>query len=119
MATNATITEKQVRAWCDAKSFERGREYYQDGAIFNARRQGGTLKASCAGSRGGAYRLEVTLGENGKSIRSADCSCPVASGCCKHIAALLLTWIHGPEEFVEAEAVDAALEKRSKEELVA
>ena len=76
------------------------------------------LKARCAGSRAEAYRLEVKLADTG--IAEAYCSCPVgASGHCKHTVALLLAWLHRPEDFTEVEELDTALERRSKAELIA
>jgi uncharacterized Zn finger protein len=62
--------------------------------------------------------LEVTLTAEG--IATAHCSCPVGSGGhCKHVAALLLTWLERPVQFAGREALDAALERRSKAELIA
>jgi uncharacterized Zn finger protein len=109
---------EQIRARVGEQSFRRGQQYFRDGAIFDARRQGRTLKARCLGQSGGPYRLHATLGEQG--IIEADCSCPVGDGgYCKHVAALLLTWRERPGEFAEVEKLEAALERRSKAELVA
>ncbi len=56
-----------------------------------------TLKALCQGSAASPYRVEVTFSQKG--IASTNCSCPVgAGGYCKHVAALLLTWLHEPEK---------------------
>lgn len=115
MSEIPAISEQDVRDLVGPQSFQRGHSYYRSGAIFNARRQGLTLKASCEGSYDNAYRVEVTFGKNG--ITGAVCSCPVGVSC-KHTAALLLTWLHKPEEFKDLEDVDAALQRRSKEELI-
>jgi uncharacterized Zn finger protein len=57
---------------------------------------------------------------DGDQIADADCSCPVGDGGhCKHVAALLMVYRNHPAEFVEVEELDAALERRSKGELVA
>jgi len=112
------FSEDDIPKRVGERSFERGRRYFQGGAIRNARRQGPTLKAYCEGSRPEPYRVQVTFGSKG--IEEADCSCPVgAGGHCKHVAALLLTWLHRPEEFREVEELDKALERRSKAELIA
>jgi uncharacterized Zn finger protein len=117
-STIPTVSEGEIRARVGEQSFQRGRQYFRDGAIFDARRQDMTLKARCAGSRGNAYRLHVTFDATG--IADADCSCPVGTGgYCKHIAALLLTWRERPEAFGEVAEIDAALEQRSKDELIA
>jgi uncharacterized Zn finger protein len=61
--------------------------------------------------------VEATLSSHG--IVEAHCSCPVGiGGHCKHVAALLLTWINHPESFDLAEESNATLDERSKEELV-
>lgn len=112
-----SLTEKQILRHIDERSYKKGRRYFQSGAIFDARRQGDTLKARCRGSSQSDYRVEATV-KKGK-VASASCSCPVgAGGHCKHVAALLLTWKESPDQFREAEDLDALLAKRSKEELL-
>jgi uncharacterized Zn finger protein len=110
------FTEDTIRQFIGAESFRRGEHYYRDGMIFNARRAGATLKAECHGSGGNIYRVHATV-EQGH-ITNADCSCPVG-GHCKHIAALLLTWLNQPNDFRSIEEANVALERRSKEELIA
>lgn len=118
MSTIPTITTDDIRARVGESSFERGQQYFRRDAIFDARRQGMMLKARCEGSRPEAYRVRVSFGADG--IVDAHCSCPVGGGgCCKHVAALLLTWREKPEEFTEVEELDAALERRNKAELIA
>jgi uncharacterized Zn finger protein len=112
------LSEQTIRRRFDERSYERGRAYFEEEAIFDARRQGQTLKARCHGSSAPSYRVSVMLG--GKGIAGAECSCPVgSSGFCKHVAALLLTWREHPEAFVEVEEPDAVLERLGKEELIA
>ncbi len=113
-----TITEAMIRRRVGERSFERGQHYFHAGRIVNARRAGAMLKADCHGSYDNLYRVRATIEEG--AIADADCSCPVGSGGhCKHVAALLLTWLKRPEDFREVEEVDAALSRRSKDELVA
>jgi uncharacterized Zn finger protein len=112
------LTISTVRDWTDETYFQRGEKYYKQGAIYEQRRQGMTIKSKCSGSQAPFYRQEVTF--NSKGIESANCSCPVGGGGhCKHAVALLLTWVNDPDSFQEVEALDAALEKRSKPELIA
>jgi len=112
------LTESDVRRWTGEASFERGERYLSAGHILDPRLQGDTLKARCLGSHPAAYHVEVTLGQQG--IVSGTCSCPVGGGGhCKHAAALLLTWVHQPEAFLQVEDLQTALEQRSKAELVA
>jgi len=112
------FSEEDIRAWVGSKSFQRGQEYFDQGRIYQAQRRGRMLRAHCEGSGGNDYRLQVTFGDQG--LEEADCTCPVGDGGhCKHIAALLLSWLHRAEEFVELEDLEAALEQRSKAELIA
>ena len=112
------IKQSDVRNWTDEVYFQRGQNYYKQGAIYDQRKQGMTLKSKCAGSQALFYRQEVLFSSRG--IESAECSCPVGEGgYCKHTVALLLTWVHDPDSFQETESLDVVLEKRSRAELIA
>lgn len=115
MSTIPTITEQDIRSLVGEASFQRGQKYFRDDRIFDTRREGMTLKAKCQGSRSSPYRVEVTFNDTG--ITSTDCSCPIG-GYCKHVAALLLTWLAQPEEFLEQQDVDTLLEQSDKAELI-
>ncbi len=112
------LSHADIQRWVGSASFQKGMSYFSQVAIFDPRRQGSTLKARCRGSQAAFYLLQATLGPSG--VASADCSCPVgAGGRCKHVAALLLTWLDAPDSFQEIEDLITALEKRSKAELIA
>jgi uncharacterized Zn finger protein len=110
------LTEADVQRYVPAPSFDRGRSYYHSGRVFDTVCRGDRLEARCEGSQPEPYRVTVTLGPGG--IAGSDCSCPVGGGC-KHVAALLLAWVHAPGEFLECEPVDVVLERKSKPELIA
>jgi len=111
-----TPTESAIRSYASEQSFEREREYYLSGAIYNAVRQGNTLLAECVGTE--TYHLRVELDEN--NLQFASCTCPYEfGGYCKHLVALLLTYIHKPEEFSERKSIPALLENMDKAALVA
>ena len=111
------ITEEQIKQLCTLRSFQRGKRYYKSGAILSPTRQGNVLQAYCAGSRYEPYRVRVEFDDEG--IVSAFCTCPYDwGGYCKHIVALLLTWIHEPESFREVEDLDTLLNRMSKEDLI-
>ena len=114
--TKPTLTPTDIQGWVGDSSYKKGLAYYQDGAIFNTRRQGDILKAHSRGSSEAYYLVEVTL--HNERPYYADCSCPMG-GRCKHTAALLLTWVNEPESFQLIEELQTSLEKRSKEELIA
>ncbi len=116
------LTEKQIRERANDQSFQKGQAYYKSGAIYNPARQtspgGVTLTAQCEGSSAPSYRLHVEL--DGGGVRSASCTCPYDwGGDCKHIVALLLMYIHQPDEFVEQESVNELLAGLEKDALIA
>ncbi|MFZ0544015.1 MAG: SWIM zinc finger family protein [Candidatus Promineifilaceae bacterium] len=112
-----TLREAIIRSRVGEKSFSRGKQYYEEGAIISPWMQGDILKAKCWGSSPHPYRLWVRLGPDG--IEGGECSCPVGSGgYCKHVAALLLTWLHESESFQEVEPLENGLGKRDKADLI-
>ncbi len=111
------VTEADVHKLASAQSFERGRDYYNQGAIFDTVRQGMELRAQCEGSEYEPYEVSVTLDEDG--VADGYCSCPYEYDLvCKHIVALLLTYVHEPESFRFVELPRKALAEYSKEELI-
>ena len=59
------------------------------------------------------------LCETAKSWMPIVLSCPIGGdGTCKHVVALLLTWLEHPELFRDFEDMGVALEQRSREELI-
>lgn len=112
------IAEQDIRELATATSFERGLSYFVRGAIQNPIREGNVLQAECEGSAAVNYRLRVELDETG----AADtwCSCPYSyGGICKHLVALLLTWVREPEGFVVYDAPGEFLNAQPRETLVA
>lgn len=112
-----TPTEAAIRNRVGGRSFSRGQRYYEQGAIMSPWVQENTLKAQCWGSMPQPYRLWVQLGPDG--IEAGECSCPVGDGGhCKHVAALLLTWLREPNSFREVEPLEKALNRRGKPDLI-
>jgi hypothetical protein len=110
-----TLTETILRTYASEQSFERGREYYHSGAIYNAIRQGNTLLADCEGTE--TYHLRVELDESG--IQSTSCTCLYElGGYCKHLVALLLTYIDKAGEFAERKSLSTLLANVDKATLV-
>ena len=111
-----TISEQDICNFVGERSFSLGQQYVRGKTIFHARRQGMMLKARCQGSQPDAYHVQVIV--DATRITGATCSCPIG-GHCKHVAALLLTWLHQPTEFIEQEDVDTVLDRLSNVELKA
>jgi len=118
MTKRPEVTESKIRRWVGDGAFARGQGYFEKGNIVSPRLQGNTLRSLCVGSRSQSYVVEVTLGRHG--IVSGECSCPVGgSGQCKHVAALLLTWLYRRQAFQELEEPRIELERRTRTELLA
>ena len=112
------LTEAMIQAGANSKSFERGQDYYADGAISNTTRQGNSLSGDCAGTSAPYYRVRVTLDEAG--IAQTTCTCPYEfDGYCKHIVALLLTYVHAPRRFAVRQPPTALLADLDQADLLA
>jgi uncharacterized Zn finger protein len=116
MTTIPTITEQDVRNLVGYTNFQRGQNYWRDGRIFDTQQAGMTLKAKWEGSSSTSYRVQATFGKTG--IAAASCSCPIG-GNCKHVVALLLTWLSKPEAFLEQQDIESILQQSNKAELIA
>ncbi|HEX5733377.1 MAG TPA: SWIM zinc finger family protein [Blastocatellia bacterium] len=112
------VTEADVRGLASEKSFERGESYYKDGAIMDPVRQGTQLRTYCEGSEYEPYHLSVTLAKGG--VEDASCTCPYDwGGICKHLVALLLTYVHKPDLFRVVPPLKEMLAQSTREELIA
>lgn len=119
---NVQLNEEIIRSRASDQSYQKGREYYRSGAIYNPTWQstasGIVLTAQCEGSSAPSYRLRAELDAGG--VRSASCTCPYDwGGDCKHIVALLLTYLHKQDEFGEQKGIEDLLAGVQKESLVA
>ncbi|MBM3130652.1 MAG: hypothetical protein FJ009_18735, partial [Chloroflexi bacterium] len=112
------LTESMIRAAATPESFQRGKSYFEQGAISNAAIQGNAVSGDCEGTQSPFYHVRVELDEAG--IRSADCTCLYEfGGYCKHIVALLFAYAHKPKEFAKRESPSELLADLSRDDLVA
>lgn len=51
------LSERDIENWVGGTSFEKAKRYFRNEAIYETRKTGMTLKASCEGSYGNSYRL--------------------------------------------------------------
>ena len=99
MADLPYLTANDVSRLATQRSFDRGEDYYHSGTVFDPQRRGNILSALVEGSQYEPYRVAVTLDAGG--VLDANCSCPYDwGGVCKHIVAVLLTYVRKPEAFV-------------------
>lgn len=111
------ITESALKSLSSPESFARGHELYQSDAVFDTFRQHNILAGKCEGSSAPFYQLRVQLDEGG--IQEASCTCPYDwGGYCKHIIALILTYIHNPDAFIEQKNIKELLGQLDKDALV-
>ena len=116
------LSEADLQAYSDEASFQKGYDYYLHHAIVEPTLSESVLRAFCHGSSVNPYRVEATLLPAGEKsthkLTSTGCSCP-RGGFCKHLVALLLTWIHQPERFVVRSGIMARLSEKNHAELLA
>lgn len=115
------LTLDQIRQRCTAQSFRRGTEYFHAGAIGNPVFHGYTLAARCHGTDIEPYSVSVELMPTG--IATTRCSCPYDGdsggyGDCKHIVALLLTYVHTPDSITSIDTLMTTLAEKPKESLL-
>lgn len=102
------LCEHDVEMAAGLDFYFRGETYFIEKRIFDTVLRGSELHGWCEGSAGGPYSVHATLAPaddtEAKNFSSYSCDCP-REGFCKHIVALLLTWVNTPERFkVETEA---------------
>jgi uncharacterized Zn finger protein len=113
------IQQGQIRNRATAQSYARGKNYYDNDAVWGTVRRGNELEGRCEGSEDTPYHVRATLDEKG-NILETWCTCDYDwEGDCKHVVALLLTYAHEPETFEEYAPVEDMLAERSQEELIA
>ncbi|MGH2530757.1 MAG: SWIM zinc finger family protein [Thermomicrobiales bacterium] len=115
------ITAEHVKSQTDPPSFSRGKNYQRRGMIYDASLRGTQLRAMCGGSSGGPYHVQATLvtpkSKRASPIADWYCDCP-RGGFCKHVVALLLTWIETPDDVEQRPPLAHVLADKSREELV-
>lgn len=117
MSDRPQITQKQIQSRATNQSFSRGKSLYNDGSISQTVRRGDEIEARCRGSYPEPYRVWAKF--NDSEIITVGCNCEYDwGGDCKHIIALLLTYLHEPDRFEERQTLQTALLSRNKEDLV-
>ena len=114
------LSEANIHKQAGGNSFERGRDYYSNGAVLSLTQRGQVIHSEVAGSEYEPYRVWINFDKGG--LCSGECSCPYDwGGWCKHIVAALLACLHEPETLVERPSLAdmlASLERKQLQELV-
>ena len=112
------ITEKQLCSLTDRARFQRGQEYYQDGAVTGLRQYRGKVSATVAGSQNYQVKLWEENGELGY-----ECSCPDGRDYefCKHCVAVGLALLEqtGSKETGGNKSTRKTLRKKARKEISA
>lgn len=117
MRDKININHEQIIERALDQSFYRGVSLYESEAIFLPARRGNQLSAMCVGTSSAAYRVTATCDESG--CLTTHCTCPYDwGGDCKHIVALLITYVLQPELFRTGEVLREELLSLEKEDLV-
>lgn len=103
-----TLNESIIQAGSTNESFKRGKAYYQDGSIERPTISDNEISAICSGNSAPFYKVRVFFDELG--IKSATCTCEYDyGGYCKHIVALMLTYVHKRQSFVNQPSLNMLL----------
>ena len=116
MATDFNLTEGLIRQHTARGSFRRGQEYYRAGAVRSLVRRGGAIEAEVDGSKPWPYHVRISFDARG--VTSAACTCLYDwGGWCKHVVAVLLTFLHEPSAIEERESLETRLACLTAEQL--
>jgi uncharacterized Zn finger protein len=110
------LTEKTIQQHSSAQSFQRGYDYYQEGAVISLIQRGTLLQAEVEGSEVLPY-LVCCLFDSDEDL-TATCTCPYDwGGWCKHIIATCLACLHQPEMIEERPPLDSQLARLNRDQL--
>lgn len=116
LATDFNLTEGLIRQHSAPESFQRGQQYYRDGAVRSLVRRGGVIEAEVDGSAPGPYQVRVTFDAGG--VTGAACTCPYdRGGWCKHVVAALLMCLHEAQAIEERQPLETRLAGLTAEQL--
>ena len=95
------LSETLLRSLAGSRSFSRGMEYFENGAVRHLYCDGQQLTADVRGTH--LYRSRLTV--TGGRLRG-ECDCPVGQGgdFCKHLVALGLAYLESPDKSTESKS---------------
>lgn len=111
------LTEATIQEHTADGSFERGRQYFERGAVQHIEQRGQEITARVKGSHYIPYAVHVSF--NRRGITDVECTCPYHEGAwCKHIVATLLTTLQQNGEVAAAPALRERLRALNHQQLV-
>lgn len=116
MSDFPNLYESDVRARASARSWARGRAYFERGQASNLVWRAGLLTAEVQGSHYEPYQVRAHFA--GGELDDTQCTCPYnMGGDCKHIVAVLLSLIHQPDEIDQRPPLSDLLAPLSREQM--
>lgn len=105
-----SISETAIRHHATDKSYSRGQDYYERGAVTDLVQRGNTIAAAVEGSEVTPYRITLQFDAGG--ITAVYCTCPYDyDGWCKHIVAATLSCVRQPEQIEVRPTLTQLLER--------
>ncbi|MFQ6042652.1 MAG: SWIM zinc finger family protein, partial [Candidatus Poribacteria bacterium] len=94
-----SLTEEDIQRFAPAQIFQRGVGYYRGGRVSSLELdpEDETITAEVDGNYGD-YTVEITVDEDGID---ADCDCPYDGYPCKHMVAVLLTFVNERGQYLQ------------------
>ena len=110
------LSEAFIRQHASANSLSRGKDYYRSGAVLSLHQRGEQLQAEVEGSAYDPYQVRVVFDES--DLTSVECDCPYDwGGFCKHIVAVLLAYIHAPDDVMIRPTIPVLVKDLKAEQL--
>lgn len=114
--TTPQLDPDKIRQHFDARSYQRGQKYQKSGEVLNLSLRDNTLSAYVQGSDTQPYHVQITLEHD--DIADAYCTCPYDwGGYCKHIAAVVLEYMHEPNAVQQEVSLETMLKPLKQQEL--
>ena len=114
------LTETMIKELVSSKIFNRGLEYFKEGAVCDIYSIENTIEAHVEGNNYRPYKVQIEFDNSGiKGIPV--CSCPYAEDfddICKHIVAVLLTVLKKPKNLETKEKLSDILKNLDKSNLI-
>lgn len=99
-----SLTEKEIKQFAGSTIYGRGRDYFKDGMVFELDFDD-VAKVITAGVYGNYGDYEVEVSFTGGDFY-AECDCPYDGYPCKHVVAVLLSFLHNREEYIQEKRVE-------------
>jgi len=111
------LTDEVIRQHTTRGSYERGQEYFEEGAVQHIEYNGQEIHARVKGSYYMPYAVHITFHAGG--VTDVECTCPYHEGAwCKHIVATLFTVLQQKGEGTPVRSLRDRLRTLDREQLI-